>query len=367
MTNYFIGLMSGTSLDGLDIAICEFNDHHQLRILNADTVPLPTGLRTRLLDLTSEQHDELMHYGDCDREFAVFCADSVSNSLQQANLHADQICAIGSHGQTLRHCPQRPLPFSLQIGCPSTLAALTGIDVVAQFRQKDIALGGQGAPLAPAFHQAFFASPNQDRAVLNLGGIANLTILPRQGDVLGFDTGPANCLLDLWFSQHQHGHYDADGAWAAQGKVHPALLASLLQDPYFSASAPKSTGREYFNGQWLQQKLEPWPNLRPVDVQRTLLELTARSISDLCQHYQVQDCFVCGGGLQNRFLQTRLQVLAAETRWHSTAAVGVEPDWVEAATFAWLARCFMHQQTSNLPSVTGARRAAILGGFFPAQ
>lgn len=367
MTNYFIGLMSGTSLDGLDIAICEFNGPHQLRILSADTVPLPTGLRARLLALTDQQQDELMHYGDCDREFAVFCADSVNDSLQQAKLHAGQVCAIGSHGQTLRHCPQRPLPFSLQIGCPSTLAALTGIDVVAQFRQKDIALGGQGAPLAPAFHQAFFASDKEDRAVLNLGGIANLTILPRQGDVLGFDTGPANCLLDLWFSQHQQGNYDTDGAWAAQGKVHPALLTSFLQDPYFGASAPKSTGREYFSGQWLQQKLQPWPDLSPVDIQRTLLELTAKSISDMCQHYAVRNCFVGGGGLHNRLLQQRLQALTPATRWHSTAAVGVDPEWVEAATFAWLARCFMHRQPSNLPSVTGAQRAAILGGFFPAQ
>ncbi|MGX5914959.1 anhydro-N-acetylmuramic acid kinase [Aliidiomarina sp. Khilg15.8] len=367
MTKYFLGLMSGTSLDGLDIAICDFSSPAHIQILSAETVPLPDTLRSRLLRLTEPSSDELVHYGDCDREFAVFCANSVNQCLRNNGLKADQIQAIGSHGQTIRHYPQRPLPFSLQIGCPSTLASLTGIDVIAQFRQKDIALGGQGAPLAPAFHQAFMSSPDEDRAVLNLGGIANLTLLPQAGDVIGFDTGPANCLLDLWYHQHHTGHYDADGNWAAQGQVHTALLDNLYQDPYFSASPPKSTGREYFSASWLATKLQPWSQVPPVDVQRTLLELTAKSIADLCQHYQLPRCFVCGGGVRNSFLQQRLRELAPTTAFQSTTAVAVDPDWVEAATFAWLAYSFLARVPANLPSVTGAQRSAVLGALFPHQ
>lgn len=367
MTKYFLGLMSGTSLDGLDIAICNFDSPAQVEILHAETVPLPDTLRRRLLQLTEASADELMLYGDCDREFAVFCATSILQCLQKHGLTANDIQAIGSHGQTLRHCPQRPLPFSLQIGCPSTLAARTGIDVIAQFRQKDIALGGQGAPLAPAFHQAFMSAADEDRAVLNLGGIANLTLLPSHGEVIGFDTGPANCLLDQWYQQHHSGHYDANGNWAAQGSVDPSLFARMYQDPYFSAKAPKSTGREYFSASWLAAKLPSSPGIADVDVQRTLLELTARSIADLCQHYKVRQCFVCGGGIRNQFLQQRLHELAPATHFQSTAAAGVDPDWVEAATFAWLAQAFLAQVPANLPSVTGASRPAILGALFPHQ
>jgi anhydro-N-acetylmuramic acid kinase len=367
MTNYYLGLMSGTSLDGLDIALCEFSNDHSVQVICADTLALPASLRARLLQLTQSHSDELVAYGDCDREFAIFCANGVNRFLHQHGFTPDTIKAIGSHGQTLRHYPQRPLPFSLQIGCPSTLAALTGIDVVAQFRQKDIALGGQGAPLAPAFHNAFFRSPDDDRAVLNLGGIANLTILPQRGDVIGFDTGPANCLLDLWYHQHHDGHFDADGRWAAEGVIHHDLLASLRGDPYFTTPAPKSTGREYFSAGWLMQTLEPWPDIDAADVQRTLLELTAWSIAEQCQHYQIRQCYVCGGGLQNAALQKRLAELAPATRFQSTAAVGIGPDWVEAATFAWLAKCFIAGSPASLPSVTGASRAAVLGGLFPAQ
>lgn len=367
MTSYYLGLMSGTSLDGLDIALTRFNEHGQPKLICTDHQSLPPSLKESLFQLTQTQENELIHYGHCDREFALFCASAINQLLQRQGMECHQIQAIGSHGQTVRHYPQRPIPFSLQLGCPATLAAETGINVIAGFRQKDIALGGQGAPLAPAFHHHVFSDLQENRAVLNIGGIANLSFLPRQGEVQGFDSGPGNCLLDYWYSQHQDGSYDDNGNWSRQGQVDAQLLQHLLNDPYFQQPAPKSTGREYFSPRWLSEHLATMEPLSAVDIQRTLVELTAESIRSGILQHSATACYVCGGGVHNQLLMERLKALMPDVIFASTQVLGVDPDWVEAMAFAWLAWCFEQQRPGNLPAVTGASRSAILGAFYPAN
>lgn len=361
--------MSGTSLDGLDIALCQFNDQGLPNVVHAQTVPLPLSLYTKLSQLSQHaQANEAHLVAVADREFAMFCADAVTQFLAAHRIAQQQVVAIGSHGQTIRHMPEHAPAYTLQIGCPSTIAARSEIDVIANFRQKDIALGGQGAPLAPAFHHAIFKPQAGAHGVLNIGGIANLTVLPEHGDVIGFDTGPGNCLLDSWFSlhhPHSPAHYDKDGQFAAQGVVLNDCLTSLLADPYFAKQGPKSSGREYFDLNWVHAHLVG--NERPCDVQRTLLELSALTIANQLQYYQLTRCYLCGGGVHNPLLVSRITELTApRCSIESSSQLGVEPDWVEAVAFAWLAWCFKQQRTSSLASVTGATRNAILGGFFPA-
>jgi len=289
--------------------------------------------------------------------------------LAKASVKPAQVVAIGSHGQTVRHMPNLPHPFSLQIGDASTIATLCAIDTVADFRRKDIALGGQGAPLVPAFHQQLFHDVEQDRVILNIGGISNITWLDRANNqTLGFDTGPGNTLLDCWYQQHHQGNYDKSGAWADTGQANQQLLDKLLQHPYFKASAPKSTGRELFNLAWLQQYLTDFPALLAPDIQATLSELTAVSIAnDIKQLANVSQVFVCGGGIYNLDLIERLSVQLGDITIASTDALGLAPQWVEAIAFAWLAYCFVERKTSNLPAVTGAKKAAILGALYPAN
>lgn len=384
----YIGLMSGTSLDGLDIALCDFDTNGVPSLLAATTTPLPKDLAQQLAHLSQIQrlasnqpqsvtNDNVHLQAVADRQFAEFSASAVNQFIwaqQQAGvIQTDSIItAIGSHGQTIRHWPTGETPYTVQIGCPSTLAALTGIDVIADFRQKDIALGGQGAPLAPAFHRAVFAQTQHTIGVLNIGGIANLTLLAADS-TLGFDTGPGNCLLDSWFVRHHPEsaqQYDADGHFAQQGEVVPALLESLLADPFFSLTGPKSTGREYFNLAWLDAWLQQHPaSLSHTDVQRTLLELSARTVVMEIQRLGIQHCYVCGGGVHNTALMQRISELAtaqASCQVHSTEVLGVAPDWVEALAFAWLAWSFVQRRPSSLASVTGASRDAVLGGLFPA-
>ncbi|RUO24295.1 anhydro-N-acetylmuramic acid kinase [Aliidiomarina minuta] len=367
MTNYYLGLMSGTSLDGLDIALTQFDERGQPKLVCTDHQPLPTLLKKSLFQLTQVHENELIHYGHCDREFALFCANAVNQLLRQQGIKSSQIRAIGSHGQTVRHYPERVTPFSLQLGCPATLAAETGINVIAGFRQKDIALGGQGAPLAPAFHHHVFNDQQENRAVLNIGGIANLSYLPQQGPVQGFDSGPGNCLLDYWYSQHNPGSFDANGDWGRQGELNKPLLQRLLTDPYFQQPAPKSTGREYFSPKWLNEHLANSGSLKATNVQRTLAEFTAASIRLGLLQYSATACYVCGGGVHNQLLLDRLKALMPTISFTSTQALGVDPDWVEAMAFAWLAWCYEQQRPGNLPSVTGASRPAILGALYPAK
>ncbi|EKE87469.1 anhydro-N-acetylmuramic acid kinase [Idiomarina xiamenensis] len=372
--DYYIGLMSGTSMDGLDIVLVQFHGQ-QPTLIASHCQPIPRPLRQQLEQLCQPQHNDLHAYAVADRQFAMFCAEAVLQLLQRVELPATAITAIGSHGQTVRHQPQQQPSYTLQLGDAATLAALTGIDVIADFRRKDIALGGEGAPLVPAFHQAIFANPNEPRAVLNLGGIANLTYLPGAADqVTGFDSGPANTLLDQWFRHVHSSHdeqrwFDEQGQFAAQGQLLPALLETLLADTYFQRRPPKSTGRDDFNLHWLRRRCPEVEQYHPADVQQTLLQLTARSVAQACQQFlptPPSHLYVCGGGALNPLLMEAIQqALGEQTQLHSTAALGVEPDWVEAMAFAWLARCYYQHQSGNLPAVTGASRAAILGARWP--
>ncbi|HDN9013679.1 TPA: anhydro-N-acetylmuramic acid kinase [Aeromonas salmonicida] len=367
MIERYIGLMSGTSMDGID-AVLVMMDGDELRVEAAISHPWPTA--RELHELCTPSDNEIDRMGVADNLVAREFATATHALLAKAGLTPKDIRAIGSHGQTIRHRPQ--LGFTLQIGNAALLAALTGIDVIADFRTMDMALGGQGAPLVPAFHQALFAKPGALRVVLNLGGIANISVLPgNAGGVYGFDTGPANTLLDGWYRRHQPdgGNYDAGGQWAASGQLIPALLEKLLAHPYFSAPAPKSTGREMFTLAWLDGELAG-STYAPMDVQRTLQALTchsiARQLPALDEAQSRPELFVCGGGAHNAPLLSELASLLPTWRIASTFDLGLAPDWVEGAAFAWLAERFIHRKPGNLPAVTGASRPAVLGALYPA-
>ena len=369
MSERYIGLMSGTSMDGIDAVLVTL-DGETLRVEAALCHPWPEATARELHALCTPGENEIDRMGVADNRVAQEFAAATLALLAKAGLEPKDIRAIGSHGQTVRHRPQ--LGFTLQIGNAALLAALTGIDVVADFRTLDMALGGQGAPLVPAFHQAIFAKPHALRVVLNLGGIANISVLPGHADgVYGFDTGPANTLLDGWYRRHQPdgGDYDAGGQWAASGQLGPALLEKLLAHPYFAAPAPKSTGREMFTLDWLDGELAG-TDYAPVDVQRTLQALSchsiARQLPAVDEAKKPAELFVCGGGAHNAPMLAELAALLPRWRIASTAELGLAPDWVEGAAFAWLAQRFVTRQPGNLPAVTGASRPAVLGALYPA-
>ncbi len=365
----YIGLMSGTSADGIDAALVDFSNG-QPRIVGTHYTPYTDELRKSVLALCQRGEDEIQRLGELDILLGKAFAQAVNELLAQQKLTAKDICAVGSHGQTIRHYPHHTYPFTLQIADPNTIAALTGITTVADFRRKDVAHGGQGAPLVPAFHQAVFGRSRDQvagrRAVVNIGGIANVTILMEE-KVIGFDTGPGNTLLDAWIGKHKSLRHDEGGAWAKQGKVHRELLQKMLADDYFKLPAPKSTGREYFNLDWLQNHLSTLSTLISYeDVQATLVELTAESIcSAVRAYFQTGEIAVCGGGVQNGYLMNRLRELAKPAiTVRSTGEYGMDPKWIEAVAFAWLARETMSKRPGNLPSVTGARCATVLGGVY---
>ena len=355
--------MSGTSLDGFDIALIEQNSH--CRLIGSYYLPMPGDLRQALLALCSSGPDELARAAIAEQHWVQLAAQGIQTLLNQQQLKASDIRAIGSHGQTIRHEPARG--FSIQIGNPALLAELTGISVISDFRRRDVAAGGQGAPLVPAFHEALF-STEQHCAVLNIGGFSNLSLLDSNQPTHGFDCGPGNVLLDAWIDQHCGERFDRDGAWAASGQLQPELLQALLNDEFFKTSGPKSTGRELFNLNWLTQHLARLPKYRPVDVQATLLELTARSIINAltAAQQQTERLLVCGGGAHNGALMRRLQELLPNAQVSSTDALGVPADWVEAMAFAWLAHCCLEGIAANRPSVTGARGLRVLGAIYPA-
>ena len=364
---YFIGLMSGTSLDSIDAVLVHFAP--EVRLHTCLSHPLHLELRRQILQLTQPGHDEIERMGRLDIALAEAFAEAVHTLLQQAGVPASQVRAIGSHGQTIRHRPDAG--FSLQIGDPNTIAERTGITTVADFRRRDLAAGGQGAPLVPAFHEALFRSSKRDRVIVNLGGMANITLLPANpaSPVTGYDTGPANVLMDSWIEHHKGTGYDRNGSWAASGEVAPKLLSLLLAHPFFQAPPPKSTGREDFNRDWIEQtlvRLEHAPS--PVDVQATLLELTAASLCNAIHSHclMTPEIYLCGGGSHNRQLVERIQARLPDCQVDSTAALGLEPDWVEAVAFAWFAMRTLQQKTSSLPEVTGAKGARILGTVCPA-
>ncbi|MBI6855336.1 MULTISPECIES: anhydro-N-acetylmuramic acid kinase [Pseudomonas syringae group] len=364
MAFFYIGVMSGSSLDGIDIALLEQDDRP--RLLATHYIPMPEDLYTELLGLCSSGADELARAAIAEQKWVKLVAQGIATLLQEQNMVAGQIRAIGSHGQTIRHEPGRG--FSIQIGNPALLAELTEITVVSDFRRRDIAAGGQGAPLVPAFHEALFDDNKDRRAVLNIGGFSNLSIIESDRPVSGFDCGPGNVLLDAWIQSQRHQSFDKDGAWAASGQVDPALLKGLLSDQFFLTKGPKSTGREVFNLGWLHHHLFQLPTVAPENVQATLLELTALTITESLQAAQssTSELLVCGGGAHNVALMDRLAALLPETKVSSTAKFGVDPDWVEAMAFAWLAHCCLESVPANRPTVTGARGLRVLGAIYPA-
>lgn len=363
----YIGVMSGTSLDGIDIALVGF-DNKGMTLKAADTYPFDTRLRQDLLSLIESGRCHLQQLGQLDMALGHAYSDAIKQLLAETRTQASDIEAIGCHGQTVYHAPEAAFPFSMQIGNAHVIAEKTGIDTIADFRQRDMILGGQGAPLVPAFHQALFHSDKHNRVVANIGGISNITILPADGmTVSGFDTGPGNVLLDQWYQQHHKDLYDENGQWARNGDVDEAFLQLLMADPFLQQPAPKSTGREYFNLNWLSQKLiELDKPIKARNVQTTLLSMTAKSISQAILDYaaNTDEVFVCGGGAHNEELMQSLRNELPGIQVKTTSALGLAPDWVEACAFAWLARQFKQGQAGNLPAVTGADRPAILGALY---
>ncbi len=395
----YIGMMSGTSLDGMDAILCQFNDDHTtsapMTLVATYSQDFPPRLREVLLalcqpngvnelisevDESDSKSSELDWFGWASRAYGEFASEVANKLLQQANIGAESVLAIGCHGQTVRHRPQ--MGFSLQLLDANIIAERTGISVVSDFRRRDMAVGGQGAPLVPAFHQALFADANITRVMLNLGGIANIAVLPavndsQQNQVVGYDTGPANLLLDAWTLLHTGKNYDADGAWAESGKVVEALLNQLLNHCFFTKDYPKSTGREDFNLAWLQDELQIFDKAATdiryssADVQATLTELTAITASHQISRFTngldnsvenpTAEVYVCGGGALNSYLMTRLQAHLPHCKVATSAALGLEPTWVEAVAFAWLARQTLMGETGNLPAVTGASKGVVLG------
>ncbi len=354
--------MSGTSLDGVDAVLAEIGPSSQIRLLQTCYQPYTDSLRACLLALHAPQPDEIHLAALAANELAHLYADAVKALL--SGIAPDTVRAIGCHGQTLRHRPADG--YTLQIGNAALLAELTGITVVADFRSRDIAAGGQGAPLVPAFHAEVLGHTAIHRVIANIGGIANITDLPADGTVRGWDTGPGNMLLDAWIKRHQATHYDRDGAWAASGKIDAGLLDALARHPYLHQSPPKSAGREQFNLEWLDTTLAGLDHaVAPADVQATLLEFTAASLADaiLRECPGAQELHVCGGGAHNGTLMRRLSALLPTIRVETTTALGIDPDWMEALAFAWLARQTLHRAPGNLPSVTGARGPRILGAI----
>lgn len=368
MSELYIGLMSGTSADGIDVALVDFSQSPPA-VLATHYAPYESELRQKILSLCKLGENEIQRLGELDVLLGTAFAGAVNLLLKKHNIPAAKIMGIGSHGQTIRHMPNQPARFTLQIGDPNIIAAETGITTIADFRRKDVALGGQGAPLVPAFHQFALSSSLIDRTIVNIGGIANITLLPHQQPeiVSGYDTGPGNVLLDAWISLHHQQTHDRHGSWGAEGKVDAELLDSLLADNYFHLAPPKSTGREYFHLDWLQSKLNTLnKKITPVDVQTTLVELTARSILDAIRlSFSTGEILICGGGVQNTFLMSRLTELANPAFMvSSTQKYGLDPDWIEAIAFAWLARQTLNRQPGNMPRVTGAKQAALLGGVY---
>jgi anhydro-N-acetylmuramic acid kinase len=376
MKNYYIGIMSGTSMDGIDAVLAEISDDGQTTVLCHKDVPFEKNLKNTYFDLQAasdnEIHKEALAANHLAQHYHLACAAI----LQEAKLQPSDISAIGAHGQTIRHQPQTHdgIGYTKQSLNPALLAELTGIDVIADFRSRDIAAGGQGAPLVPAFHAAQFGC-HEDLAILNIGGIANLSLIPanREEKMIGFDCGPGNVLMDHWIQQSIGQSFDEDGQWAAKGQVIQKLLSSMLDDDYFKKTPPKSTGRDLFNPEWLQHhlKINDCLNQKPEDIQATLLVLTAQSIAqDLKQHGpKTKRLLICGGGINNKQLIAHLKNACAwipQDNIQSTAVKGVDPQTVEAAAFAWLAWAHQRKQPANLPAVTGAKGLRVLGAHYPA-
>jgi anhydro-N-acetylmuramic acid kinase len=362
----YIGLMSGTSLDGIDIAIVDFNCKPPKALLS-ETYPYTAPIKSRIRDITHDKDASIDKLCQLNIELGHVYASVVNESINKADLDRTQIRAIGNHGQTIRHCPDATFPYTLQLGDPNTLAVETGINTVTDFRGIDIALGGQGAPLAPAFHRSVFSSSTADRIIINIGGIANITYLPSNSaeKIIGFDTGPGNTLSDYWVGLHKNLAYDDAGQWAKSGQIIDELLSEMAdKESFFKQTAPKSTGTDHFNSTWLSDF--NISNYSPNDIQATLVELTALSIADSISGLKKTSiaCFVCGGGARNLHLIERIQKRLPTSLIQTTKQLGIDPDYVEAIAFAWLAKQRIDNKPGNIPSSTHANRLGILGGLY---
>lgn len=366
----FVGLLSGTSIDAIDCALIAINDGS--RLLHSHEHPIPEGLRRQIAAISHNGEEEIERLGVLDRQLGRLFGEAALALLSAAGVPAGQVTAIGSHGQTIRHRPASAghspdTSFTLQIADPNTIAEVAGITTVADFRRRDIAAGGEGAPLAPAFHAHAFAAAGKRRAIVNVGGLANISLLDGLELIAGFDSGPGNTLLDHWIERHRNERFDRDGQWAASGTADQALLDHLLQHPYLRRTGPRSTGKEAFNVDWLDSVLASHSPLAPADVQATLCAFSAATIARpiLQDELSVEEVYVCGGGAHNRELMRRLGLLLAPRPVADSAGLGIHPDWVEAAAFAWLAHRTLEGLHGNAPLVTGASGRRILGGIFP--
>jgi len=369
-SEYFIGLMSGTSLDSIDAVLVSFQQGTP-KLIGSLTSELPDDIRKLILQLNSSGDAEIELLANLDPLLGKLFAQTCLTLLDKYSIDPSVVSAIGSHGQTIRHLPHKN--YTLQIGDPNVIAELTGITTVADFRRRDLAAGGQGAPLVPAFHYQCFNSSTRNRVIVNIGGMANITILPASLDepVVGYDTGPGNVLIDSWIAQHQNLPYDANGQWAASGNINSHLLTQFLSEPFFNQPFPKSTGRELFNKEWINTNIlktlskTAEKSISEVDIQATLTELTAKSVADAIKDHSLfePEIYICGGGSHNKHLLDRLS-FHLNSHVQSTEALGLHPNWVEACAFAWLAYRTLNHKTGNLAAVTGAKGERILGGIY---
>ncbi len=362
----YIGLMSGTSVDSVDAALVCFSNKKP-KLIHSYEHTIPQHIKEDILSLCTPGADEIDRLGQLNVKLGHLFAEAANTLINEAKVDPASVTAIGSHGQTIRHRPGSSYPFTLQIGDPNTIALHTQITTVADFRQRDIALGGQGAPLAPAFHENAFQSDSEARTIVNLGGMANITHLSPTSETIGFDTGPGNVLMDGWIKKQLDKNYDKNGQWASTGKIHSTLLEALMEHPFLAKKGPKSTGREDFNLNWLEETLRPFEELASEDVQRTLLEYTAKSLTEALKQNNIANnpLYLCGGGAYNAYLVTVLEKSYGLTV-HTTSQLEIPPEWVEACAFAWLAKQTMHKQPGNLPKVTGAKEEAVLGAIYAA-
>ena len=353
-------------MDGIDVAIVKFVKDRP-HLLHTQLYPFETSVTEQIQRLCLPGNDEIDQMGELDVLLGYRFAEAALDAIKQASLSQQQIAAIGSHGQTIRHRPSYTHPFTLQIGDPNTIAYQSGITTVADFRRRDMSAGGQGAPLAPAFHHFMFRSEKADRAIINVGGISNMTWLAQQGHTFGFDVGPGNTLMDAWTQLHLSQPFDEHGAWASTGKVDSMLLEKMHSHPFLEQQGPKSTGREEFSLEWLSEELKHFPTIRPEDVQRSLCQFSvdciAKQINALDPNCEI---YICGGGARNSFFIAQLNHALPDCKIATTEALGIHPDWVEASAFAWLARQTLNHKPGNLPSVTGATLPVILGGVYHA-
>lgn len=365
MSDCYIGLMSGSSINAVDAVLCEFHPH-SVSLIATHSLPIPSSIQAAIRDLTESGYDEIRRLCTLDRKIAKLFAQAAIELIDKTALSPSQIKAIGSHGQTIRHSPSGKEGYSLQIGDPNTIAAETGMTTIADFRRRDIALGGQGAPLACGFHEFLLRDGKENRVVLNIGGIANITVLPKNPgkNMTGFDTGPGNTLMDYVMRKHLQRDYDQGGEVARQGKIHEAFLHRLLSDEYFSRPFPKSTSTDYFSATWLDSKIPA--SISTPDMLATLAELTALTITQAIEKAfpEAESIWLCGGGAYNHFLRERLKKLNKNCQINDTTSVGIDAEWVEAAAFAWLAKQTLEKKPANCPSVTGANQMTVLGGVY---